>query len=371
MCGEERFVDRRAFLRAGAAAAAVAAPVPVAAPAIAQSAPEIRWRMTSSFTKSHEILFGTCQLLCRYVAEATDNKFQIQAYSAGELATSRQALDVVASGAVECAHTPLSLHVAKDPTLGVGAGLPFGLNARHQQSWWAFGGGSRLVNAALQKLGTYAIPAGSIGAQMGGWFKREINSIDDLKSLRFRINGIGGPIFARLGAVPFDLPHANVIGALEQNAIDGAEFLCPHDDEKIGLARAARYNYWPCWWESAGVVHLVVNLQKWGMLPSHYQAIVARACDAAHVHLLAKYDSVNPPALKRLIASGVSMRPFPQPMMEAFYRATNEHFAEVAAKDAQFKKAMESVNAYRRDHLQWLQISEHAFDAFLINASRA
>ena len=327
--------------------------------------------MTSSFTKSHEILFGTCQLLARHVAEATDNKFQIQAYSAGELATSRQALDVVASGAVECAHTPLSLHVGKDPTLGVGSGLPFGLNARHQQSWWAFGGGSRLVNAALQKLGTYAIPAGSIGAQMGGWFKREINSIDDLKSLRFRINGIGGPIFARLGAVPFDLPHANVVGALEQNAIDGAEFLCPHDDEKIGLARVARYNYLPCWWESAGVVHLVVNLQKWGALPNQYQAIVARACDAAQVHLAAKYDSVNPPALKRLIASGVVIRPFPQPMMEAFYRATNEHFAEVAAKDAQFKKAMESVNAYRRDHLHWLQISEHALDSFLINATRA
>jgi TRAP-type mannitol/chloroaromatic compound transport system substrate-binding protein len=327
--------------------------------------------MTSSFTKSHETLFGTCQLICRYVSDATDRKFQIQAYSAGELATSRQALDVVASGSVECAHTPLSMHVAKDPTLGVGSGLPFGLNARHQQSWWAFGGGDRLVNAVLHRLGTYAIPAGSIGAQMGGWFKRELNSIDDLKSLRFRINGVAGPIFARLGAVPFDLPHANVRGALEQNAIDGAELLCPHDDEKIGLARLARYNYGPCWWESAGVVHLVVNLQKWNALPPQYQAIVARACDSAQVHLLARYDLVNPPALRRLVASGVVIRPFPQSMMEAFYRATNEHFAEVAAKDAQFKKAIDSVSAFRRDHLHWLQISQHALDSFLINASRA
>jgi TRAP-type mannitol/chloroaromatic compound transport system substrate-binding protein len=362
-------VDRRAFLRAGTAAAAIA--TPVAAPAIAQSAPEIRWRMTSSFTKSHDTLFGTCQLICRYVAEATDNKFQIQAYSAGELATSRQALDVVASGAVECAHTPLSLHVGKDPTLGLGSGLPFGLNVRHQQSWWAFGGGGKIVNAVLQRLGTYAIPAGSTGGQMGGWFKREINTLDDLKSLRFRTNGAGGPIFTRLGAVPFDLPHAEVIGALEQNAIDGAEFLSPHDDERIGLARVARFNYWPCWWESAGVVHLVVNLQKWNALPSRYQAILARACDGAQVHMLAKYDAVNPPALRRLIAAGAVIRPFPQPMMEAFHRATTEHFAEVAAKDAQFKKALDSVNAFRRDHLYWLQISEHALDGFLINASRA
>jgi TRAP-type mannitol/chloroaromatic compound transport system substrate-binding protein len=364
-------VHRRAFLRAGAAAAAVAAPA-VAAPAVAQSAPEVRWRMTSSFTKLHDTLFGAGQMLCRYVAEATDNKFQIQAYSAGELATSGQALDVVASGAVECAHTPLGLHTGKDMTLGFGSGVPFGLNARHQQSWWMFGGGARIVNAVLQRLNTFAVPAGAIGAQMGGWFKREINSIEDLKSLRFRINGMGSPIFARLGAAVFDtMSHADVIGALERNTIDGAEFLCPHDDDKLGLARVARYNYWPCWWESAGMVHLVVNLAKWNALPNHYRAVVLRACDSAHVHLLAKYDSVNPPALKRLIAAGAVIRPFPQPVMEAFHRATNEHFAEVAAKDPQFKKANESVNAFRREHLQWLQISEHALDGFLINAGRA
>jgi len=361
-------VHRRGFLRAGAAAA-LATPA-VAAPAIAQSAPEIRWRMTSSFTKSHETLFGVGQTLCRYVAEATDNKFQIQAYSAGELATSRQALDVVASGTVECAHTPLSFHTGKDMTLGFGTGLPFGLNTRHQQSWWMFGGGAEIVNASLKRFGAYGIPAGSIGAQMGGWFKTEINSLDDLKSLRFRIIGMGSPIFARIGAVPFEnIPHADVIAALEHNRIDGAEFLCPHDDERLGLVRVAKYNYGPCWWESGGMVHLVINLEKWNALPNHYRAVLARACDSARVRMLAKYDSVNPPALKRLIAAGAVIRQFPQAVMEACYRATLEHFAEVAAKDAQFKRASESVSAYRRDHLQWLQISEHALDHFLINAS--
>ncbi len=153
----------------------------------------------------------------------------------------------------------LSLHTGKDLTLGFGSGLPFGLNARHQQSWWTFGGGARIVNTVLHRLGTYAIPAGSTGAQMGGWFKREINSLDDLKSLRFRINGMGGPIFTRLGAVPFDLPHADVIGALEHNAIDGAEFLCPHDDERIGLARVARTTTGraggkaPAWYTSSSI----------------------------------------------------------------------------------------------------------------------
>jgi TRAP-type mannitol/chloroaromatic compound transport system substrate-binding protein len=347
---------------------ALAAPA-VAAPAVAQAAPEVRWRLTSSFPKSQDALFGAAQLLCRYVAEATDKRFQIQAYAAGELATSRQALDVVTSGSVECAHTPLSFHAARDMTLSLGAGLPFGLNARQQQAWWNHGGGATLVNASLKKLAAVGIPAGTIGSQMGGWFKREISALDDLKALRFRIAGLGGPIFARIGAVPFDLPHADVMAALENNAIDGAEYLSPHDDERLGLVKLAKYNHGPCWWESAGMVHLVVNLEKWNALPASYRAALARACDAVSLHMLAKYDVLNPPALKRLIAAGAVIKPFPQPVLEACYRATVEHFAEVAAKDPPFKKGLESVIAFARDHLPWQQASDHALDGFLISMS--
>jgi len=324
--------------------------------------------MTSSFPKSLDALFGASQTLCRFVAEATDNKFQIQAYSAGELATSRQALDVVTTGAVECAHTPLSFHTNKDPTLGFGAGMPFGLNARHQQCWWAFGGGSDIVNASLKKFNAYGLPAGCTGTQMGGWFKREVTSVDDLKGLRFRINGMGGPILDKVGVVVFDLPHADVVSALENGVIDGAEFICPHDDERLGLAKLARYNYNPCWWESSGTVHLVVNVEKWNSLPKAYQAVLARACDSVRTWMLAKYDAINPPALKRLIASGAVIKQFPQPVLEACYRAANDYFSELAAKDASFKRALDSVNAYRRDRQQWWQMAEHAIDSFLIGA---
>ena len=145
--------------------------------------------------------------------------------------------------------------------------------------------------------------------------------------------------------------------------IDAAEFICPHDDEKLGLAKVAKYNHYPCWWESGGMVHLVVNLEKWNALPKSYQAIVARACDAANAWMLAKYDAVNPPALKRLVAAGAVLKPFPQPVMEACYKAANEHFAEMAAKDAHFKKALDSANAFRKEQLPWWQIAEHAYDS--------
>jgi TRAP-type mannitol/chloroaromatic compound transport system substrate-binding protein len=353
-------------LRTGAATALVAPAI--AAPAIAQSAPEIKWRMTSSFSKSLDTLYGTAQVLCRYIAEATDNKFQIQPHSAGELTASRQALDAVTSGAIECAHTPLFFYAGRDSVLGLGSGLPFGPNARQQLSWWMFGGGAEIVNATLKKHNAYGIPAGCTGAQMGAWFKKEIASLEDLKGLRFRVGALGGPILARVGMQPLTLAHADVYAALENGTIDAAEFICPPDDEKLGLVRVAKFNHYPCWWESGGMVHLVVNLDKWQTLPKPYQAIVARACDAANAWMLARYDAINPPALKRLIQAGAIVKPFPQPVMDAFYRAAHEHFADLAAKEPAFKKALDSANVFRKESLPWWQIAEHAYDGFLIGA---
>ena len=358
-------MKRRAFLRTGAATALAA---PIAAPAIAQSAPEIKWRMTSSFPKSLETIFGTGQMLSRYVAEATDNRFLIQPFQAGELVHSQQALSAVSSGSVECAHTPTYFYTSKEPTLAFGTGVPFGLNSRHQYAWWSFGGGADIVNASLKRHNAFGIPAGLTGVQMGAWFRKEVDSVDDLKGLRFRISGLGGAVLARIGAAPQHMPHSDAYAALEHGTIDAAEFICPYDDEKLGLPRVAKYNYNPCWWESGGMVHMIVNLEKWNALPRSYQSILTRACDAATSWMLAKYDSVNPPALKRLVAAGAVLKTFPQAIMDACYRAANEHYAELAAKDPQFKRALDSVNAFRKDKVPWWRISEHAFDGFMIGA---
>jgi TRAP-type mannitol/chloroaromatic compound transport system substrate-binding protein len=252
--------------------------------------------------------------------------------------------------------------------LGLGSGLPFGLNARHQLSWWMFGGGGDIVNASLKKLNAYGIPAGSTGAQMGAWFKKEITSLEDLKGLRFRVGALGGPILARVGVEPLNLAHADVFAALENGTIDAAEFICPHDDEKLGLVRVTKYNHYPCWWESGGMVHMVINLDKWNALPKSYRAILARACDAANAWMLAKYDAINPPALKRLVAAGAILKPFPMPVLEACHKAASEHHAEVSAKDPGFKKAFESANAFRKEQAPWWQIAEYAYDSILINS---
>ncbi len=357
-------MQRRLFLKSGAALALAAPAFPT--PAIAQSSPEIKWRLTSSFPKSLDTIFGTGQMLCRYIAEATDGKFQIQPFASGELVPGLQALDAVASGSVECAHTPTYFYIGKDPTLGFGTGLPFGLNNRHQQAWWVFGGGAEIVNAALRKLNVYGIPAGNSGSQMGGWFRKEINSVEDLKGLKFRIGGMGGQVLARLGVVPQQIAPGDVYAALERGTIDAAEFVGPHDDEKLGLSKVAKYYYYPGWWEGSAMLHFLINLEKWELLPKPYKAIVAQACDAANTWMLTKYDTVNAIALRRLITNGTILKPFPQPVLQSCYQAAQELYAEIAAKHPSFKKALDSVNAVRNEQLPWWQVADYAFDTLML-----
>ncbi|HRK24189.1 MAG TPA: TRAP transporter substrate-binding protein [Beijerinckiaceae bacterium] len=360
-------MHRRSFLKAGAAGVAASG---LAAPALAQAAPEVRWRLTSSFPKSLDTIFGTAETFARYVREASDGKFQIQTFSAGEIVPGLQALDSVSTGAVELAHTPTYFYVGKDMTLGLGTGVPFGLNARLQHSWWHFGGGEAIVNEAMKPFGVYSIPCGNSGTQMGGWFRKEIKTLDDLKGLKFRIGGLGGQVLAKLGVVPQQIAPGDVYPALERGTIDAAEFVGPYDDEKLGLSKVAPYYYYPGWWEGGAMLHLCVNLDKWNSLTPQYQAIVRNACEAANNWMLAKYDAVNSQALGRLIQAGVQLRPFPMETIDAAYKAANEFYAEVSAKNPLFKKGYESMVAFRKENYTWWQIGEYSYDSYIIRSSR-
>ena len=361
-------MKRRHFLRGGALAAASGVAASVAMPAIAQPSPDLKWRLTSSFPKSLDVYFGTAQVFAKYVAEATDNKFLIQIYAAGEIVPGRQALDAVASATVEMAHTPLSFYAAKDSALSFGTGLPFGFNQRQQQAWLVNGGGDAIVGEALARFNAFAIPCGNSGTQMGGFFRKDINTVDDLKGLKFRINGMGGQVLARTGVIPQQLSGADIYAAFERGTIDAAEFIGPYDDEKLGVTKFAKNYYYPGWWQGNSMLHLAVNAEKWASLPKHYQAIVAHACDTANAWMLARYDTLNGPALRRMLAAGVSLKAFPVPVLDACYRAAQDHFADLAAQNPLFKKALDSTNAFRAEQLPWWQIAEYAIDSYMIGA---
>jgi TRAP-type mannitol/chloroaromatic compound transport system substrate-binding protein len=360
-------MKRRTFLTGGAVAGATTL---VAAPAIAQSSPEIKWRLTSSFPKSLDTIYGTAQTFAKYVADATDNKFQIQTFAAGEIVPGLQALDAVGTATVEMAQTPLYFYIGKEPALGYATGVPFGMNHRHQESWWAFGGGDALVNEALKPFKAHAILCGNSGTQMGGWFRKEIKTVEDLNGLKFRIAGLGGHVLARLGVVPQQIAAGDIYPALEKGTIDAVEFVGPYDDEKLGFYKVAKYYYFPGWWEGGAMLHMIVNDEKWDTLPKQYQAILNQAGSAAGAWMLEKYDSVNPVALKRLMANGTELRAFPQAVMDASYKATQDHLNELAEKSPLFKRTKDSHDAYMKELMFYTQIAENYYDNYLLGKFR-
>ncbi|WP_458756482.1 TRAP transporter substrate-binding protein [Afipia sp. TerB] len=358
-------MKRREFLKVSAAGAAAAA---VASPAIAQSSPEIKWRLTSSFPKSLDTIYGGGEYLAKQVAEMTDNKFQIQVFAAGEVVPGLQALDATSNGTVEMSHTVAYYYVGKDPTFAIYASVPFGLNARMQNSWWYQGGGEKLGNEFFKKYGVIAFPAGNTGTQMGGWFRKEIKTVADLQGLKMRIGGIAGQVLAKLGVVPQQLAGGDIYPSLEKGTIDAAEWVGPYDDEKLGFNKVAPFYYYPGFWEGGPTVHSFVNLEKYNSLPKNYQAILANAAANTNSWMAARYDMQNPGALKRLVASGTQLRPFNNEILDACLKATNELWSEISAKNPDFKKSIEAMQAYRSDQYLWWQVAEYTFDSFQIRS---
>jgi len=358
-------MKRRQFLQAAGAGLAATA---IAKPAIAQSAPEIKWRLTSSFPKSLETLYGAAETMSKYVAEATDNKFQIQIFAGGEIVPALQAVDAVSNGTVEMCHTAGYYFVGKDPTFCLYCAVPFGLNARQQNAWFYDGDGMKLLNEFGQKFNIYGLVGGNTGTQMGGWFRKEIKGPKDFQGLKFRIGGWAGKTIQKLGGVPQQIAGADIYQALEKGTIDAAEWVGPHDDEKLGLNRVAKYYYYPGWWEGGAALHFFINTAKWAALPKSYQAIVTAAAGLANVEMQAKYDARNPVALRKLLNSGTALRPFTEQTMDACLKASNEVNAEAAASNADFKTIYEAMVSFRNAEYIWWQVGEFSYDNFMIRS---
>ena len=361
-------MKRRKFLATLGTGAAAAAAVSIAKPAIAQSMPELKWRLTASWPKSLDTLFGACTTFAKYVSEATDNKFQIQTFAAGEIVPALQVLDAVQNGTVELGHSAMYYYIGKDPTWALFCAFPFGLNSRQQNAWFYDGEGQKLVDDFGATYNSKCLLMGNTGTQMGGWFRKEINTVDDLKGLKMRIGGWGGKTLSKLGTIPQQLGGGDIYPALEKGTIDAAEWVGPYDDEKLGFYKVAKYYYYPGWWEGGTTNHLLINLAKWNELPKAYKAVVEAAAGYANVEEQARYDARNPQALKRLVAGGTQLRPFSQPIMEACLKASNEVNAEESAKNPNYKKVLASIDPFRNDENLWWQVAEFSFESFMIRS---
>src|SRR5215467_10101527 len=234
---EGRTMKRREFLKAAASGGLAASAV--AAPAVAQSMPELKWRMTVSWPKSLDTLYGGNEYFVKRMAELTDNRFQIQLFAAGEIVPGLQVLDAVQNGTVEMGSTASYYYVGKDPTFALGTAVPFGLNTRQYQAWLKFGGVEQLLNEFYKTYKVFGIATGNTAGQMGGWFRKEIHTVDDLKGLKMRIGGFAGTVMAKLGVVPQQIAGGDIYPALEKGTIDAAEWVGPYDDQKLGFNKIA------------------------------------------------------------------------------------------------------------------------------------
>lgn len=364
-------MDRRSFIRkAGVTTAGAAGAATLAAPAIAQESPTINWRLTSSFPKALDTIYGAAETMAQHVSDATDGKFNIQCYAAGEILPGPQALDAVIENTVEMCHTATYYFWGKDAAYQLGTATPFVLNSRMQNAWWYEGGGDALFNEFTNSNGTQALLCGNTGAQMGGWFRKEINTVDDLQGLKFRVGGFAGTFLQKLGVVPQVISGGDIYQALEQGSIDAAEWVGPYDDQKLGFNKVAKYYYYPGFWEGGAALHSMVNQDQWNALPDHYRAVLRDANAFANVDMLAKYDVKNPGAVKELVADGAVLRPFSQEILTAAYDAAQEVYADYTAQNATFKKIYDSQLAYAREEYLWLQLSEYTFDTFMMIQQR-
>ena len=357
-------MERRSFLKKAGVGLAAGA---VAMPAIAQNAPSIKWRIASSFPKNLDTLHGTAEFLVKRISDMTGGKLQIQLFAAGEIVPGPGVHDAVKDNTVEMGFTCSYYYFGKDPTYCIDTAIPFGMNSRQTAAWYREGNGTKLMGEFFAKSNIVAFPCGNTGVQMGGWFRKEIKSVADLKGLKFRIAGLAGAVLAKVGVVPQQISGADIYPSLEKGTIDTAEWVGPYDDQKMGFNKVAKYYYYPGWWEGGPQISVYINAQKWAELPKEYQAVIQAACADANTEMCARYDAKNPLALRQLIASGTQLRPFPKDVMEVCYKAAMEYYAETSAKNPDFKKIYDDYKAFTDEQNSWFRVAEGSYSNFMFS----
>lgn len=360
-------IGRRGFIAGAALGATALASGPTRA---AGADPEVTWRLTSSFPKSLDLLYGGAEAFAREVGQITDGRFRIDVSPPGDIVPGLQAFDAVQAGTVEACQTSLDYEYGKDPAFAIPTAFPFGMNARQQTAFALDGGGNDLTNAFLADYGVLAFPAGNTGAQMGGFFRHEIKSAADLTGLKIRSGGLAGRVLQKLGAVPQQTARSEMVAALSAGTLDAVTWVSPYDDQNIDdggkLQKVAPFYYYPGWWRGGSMVHLVFNKAKYDALSDAFKVALRTAALATHTAVLASYDAANPTALKKLVIAGAELRAFPQDLLEAAYKATNETYKEISDVNPRFKTLLDAATLFRADQYLWWQVSEYTFDNFMI-----
>lgn len=325
------------------------------------SAKTFNWKMVTSWPPNLPGLGSGATNLAKRIEKASGGRLKIRVYAAGELVPALEVFNAVSQGTAEIGHAGAYYWKAKVEAAQLLTTVPFGLNAAEMNAWLYYGDGLKLWQELYAPFNLVPFPAGNTGAQMGGWFNREINSVDDLKDLKMRIPGMGGEALRRAGGLPVTLAGDQLFTALQTGSIDATEWVGPYNDVTFGFPRIARYYYYPGWHEPGPTLEAMINAEAWAELPEDLKEIVRVCCQSVNCDMLAEYNWRNTEALEALMQNpDVEIRRFPDEVLRTLRGHTEAVMGELVARDPKARQIFESLDAFRQRSVPYQQISEGA-----------
>ena len=347
--------SRRRFV--AAAGLGVAA---IAAPTVAR-AQTLKWRMVTSWPKRLPGPGMSAERIAERIRTLSAGRIEITVHAAGEVVPAFEVLDAVGNGVADIGHTASFYWQGKMPAATFFTTVPFGLTPAEHVAWIEAGGGQQLWDELYAKFGVKPFMGGNTGVCMGGWFRRELKSLADLRGLKLRSLGLGGEVYRRLGATPQTTPPGEILSSLQSGVIDGAEFVGPGSDIALGLYRVAPFYYYPGFNKPNGTGECIVSLKAWQGLDSTLKAVVAHACASEANFALSEMERLNGLALESLTGQhGVQLRDFPAEIVAAARKQASDVLGELAARDEATRKVHDSYRAFRARSAAWSRISIEA-----------
>lgn len=346
-------MDRRDFIKKGALVGAVGATMPSSA--FASENKKVRLKMVTSWPANYPILQTNVDFFARRVKEVSGGRIEIKVYPKDSLVPALGVFDATSGGQVDLYHSATYYWNGKNSAFSVIAGIPFGMTDTEWQAWIYFGGGLEIWREIAAKYNLYPLPGGNTGAQMGGWFKKEISSLKDLKGLKMRIPGIGSAVLSKLGVNTILIPGGEIFVSLEKNVIDATEWVGPALDINMGFSKIAKY-YYTGWHEPASNTEIVFNLKKWDKLPDEYKAIIEVCANEMNSRMMYEFQSENAKALEKLAKENIEVRTLPEDVIEAAKVALKEIMSENSKKNSDFQKAYASYEEFMKKQKKWSEI---------------
>jgi TRAP-type mannitol/chloroaromatic compound transport system substrate-binding protein len=321
-----------------------------------------QWKMVTTWPPNFPVLGEGCKLFAKWVKEMSAGRLEIKVFGGGELVPPLESFDAVQSGAAEIGHSCAYYWAGKAPAAQFFAGVPFGMNAQQVNAWIDNGGGLQLWEELYGQFGLIPMLGGNSGVQMGGWFNKEINSLDDLKGLKMRIPGLGGKVLNKAGGAPVLLAGGEIYTSLERGLIDATEWMGPFHDYNMGFHQIAKYYYSPGWHEPGSALEFFINKKRFEELPADLQAIVKTAGARVNMWILSECEAKNSIYLQKLLKEeNVTLRKFPKEVLDQLRQYTKESLEEITAADPFSKKVYASYTAYQETASAWADLTEKAF----------